>query len=49
MNDHEDNRPVGAMGKLRGMKVLTWVTIISLLVLTLGGTIILFVLQAIGN
>ncbi len=37
------------MGKLRGMKVLTWVTIISLLVLTLGGTVILFILQAIGS
>ncbi len=49
MNDREDNSPVGAMGKLRGMKVLTWLTIISLLVLTLGGTIILFILQAIGN
>lgn len=31
------------------MKVLTWVTIISLLLLTLGGTIILFIVQAIGN
>ena len=49
MNDHEDNRPVGTMGKLRGMKVLTWVLIVSLLVLTLGGTIILFVIQSIGN
>lgn len=49
MNDHEDNSPVGAMGRLRSMKVLTWVTIISLLLLTLGGTIILFIVQAIGN
>jgi hypothetical protein len=49
MNDHEDNSPVGTMGKLRSKKILVWVTIVSLLILTLGGTIILFVLQAIGS
>jgi hypothetical protein len=49
MNDHEDHSPVGTMGKLRSKKILVWVTIVSLLILTLGGTIILFVLQAIGS
>lgn len=49
MDDHEDHSPVGTMGKLRTKKVLTWVTIISLLVLTLGGTVILFFLQSVGN
>ena len=49
MNDREDNSPVGAMGRLRSKKVLTCVTIISLLLLTLGGTIFLFIVQAIGN
>lgn len=42
MSNDEDTSPVGFMGKLRSMKVLTWVVIVSLLILTLGGSAILF-------
>ena len=41
-DDDYDSRPVGFLGKLRNAKVLTWVVIVSLLVLTLGGTLIGF-------
>jgi hypothetical protein len=40
-----DSRPVGFLGKLRNMKVLTWVLIVGLLALTIGGSAILFILQ----
>ena len=42
MSKDDDTSPVGFMGKLRNMKGLTWLVIISLLILTLGGTLILF-------
>jgi hypothetical protein len=40
-----NSAPVGTMGKLRNMKGLTWVLIFALLALTLGGTIILFIVE----
>lgn len=43
MSDYDD-RPVGFMGKLRGMKLITWALIIGLVGLTVGGTTLLFVL-----
>lgn len=43
MSDHDD-RPVGFLGKLRSMKVITWVLIIGLVAITLSGTALLFVL-----
>ncbi|MDX2025632.1 hypothetical protein [Microcella sp.] len=43
MSDHDD-RPVGFLGKLRSMKLITWVLIIGLVGLTLSGTTLLFVL-----
>jgi hypothetical protein len=43
MSDHDD-RPVGFMGKLRSMKIITWVLIIGLVAITLSGTTLLFVL-----
>ena len=33
------------MGKLRGMKVITWVLIIGLILLATGGTVIAFIFQ----
>ncbi len=43
MSDHDD-RPVGFLGKLRSMKLITWVLIIGLVAITLSGTTLLFVL-----
>lgn len=43
MSDH-DERPVGFMGRVRTMKVLTWVLILGLIGLTVSGTTLLFVL-----
>ncbi|MEN9620571.1 MAG: hypothetical protein RL499_764 [Actinomycetota bacterium] len=43
MSDHDD-RPVGFLGKLRSMKLITWVLIIGLIGITLSGTTLLFVL-----
>ena len=43
MSDHDD-RPVGFMGKVRTMKLVTWVLIIGLVGLTVSGTTLLFVL-----
>lgn len=41
MSDNDDDsRPVGFLGKLRNAKVLTWVLIIGLLALTIGGSTI---------
>lgn len=44
MSDH-DERPVGFMGRVRTMKVVTWALIIGLVGLTVGGTTLLFVLM----
>ncbi|MGV8969924.1 MAG: hypothetical protein ACOH1J_05695 [Microbacteriaceae bacterium] len=46
MNDdfEEETGPVGFMGKLRGLKVITWLLIIGLVALTVGGTSVLFIL-----
>ena len=41
-DDDYDSRPVGFLGKMRNAKVLTWVLIVALLALTLGGTLIAF-------
>jgi hypothetical protein len=43
MSDH-DERPVGFMGRVRNMKVLTWLLIVGLVGLTIGGTSLLFIL-----
>lgn len=43
MSDH-DERPVGFMGRVRNMKVLTWLLIVGLVGLTVGGTSLLFIL-----
>jgi hypothetical protein len=40
-----DSRPVGFLGKLRNMRVLTWILIIGLLALTIGGSTILFLIE----
>lgn len=42
MTDHDD-RPVGFLGRVRSMKIITWVLIIGLVGLTLSGTSLLFV------
>lgn len=42
MSDH-DERPVGFMGRVRTMKILTWLLIIGLIGLTIGGTSLLFI------
>lgn len=47
MNDR-NSQPVGTMGKLRNMKGLTWVLIFALLALTIGGTVILFIVQTLN-
>ena len=46
-DDDYDRRPVGFLGWLRNRKALTWIVIIGLVALTLGGTAILFTAQAI--
>ncbi len=45
MSDDYDSRPVGFMGKLRNKKVITWVVIISLIVLTLGAGTVYAIVQ----
>lgn len=41
-DDDYDSRPVGLFGRLRNAKVLTWVLIIGILALTIGGSAIFF-------
>jgi len=43
MSDYDD-RPVGFMGRVRNMKLLTWVLIIGLVAATVSGATVLFVL-----
>jgi len=45
MSDDDDTGPVGFMGKIRGMKAITWVLIIGLVALAIGGTSIIFIVQ----
>ena len=45
MGDQEDSGPVGFMGMVRGMKVITWVLIIGVILLATGGTVFSFILQ----
>ena len=45
MSDDYDDRPVGFLGKLRSKKVITWVVIISLVVLTVGAGTIFAIVQ----
>lgn len=45
MTDDDDYRPVGFLGKLRNARVLTWVLIIGLIALTVGGASIVFLVQ----
>ncbi len=42
---NEDSSPVGFLGKLRDQKWLAWLTVGALVVLTLGGAIVLWVLE----
>lgn len=44
-DDDYDRRPVGFMGKIRGLKALTWVLILSLVAITVGATTLLFLFQ----
>jgi len=44
-DDDYGHRPVGFLGNLRGMKGLTWVLIIGVVALTVGGAALLFLLQ----
>jgi len=46
MSEHDD-RPVGFLGRIRSMRVITWVLIVGLVALTLSGTTLLFLL--LGN
>ena len=45
MDDDSGNRPVGFLGKLRGMKGLTWVLIIAVVAITIGATTLLLLFQ----
>lgn len=45
MSDDYDSRPVGFLGKLRSRKVITWVVIIALIVLTVGAGTIVAIIQ----
>ncbi len=45
MSDDYDSRPVGFMGKLRNKKAITWVVVISLIVLTVGAGTIYAIVQ----
>lgn len=42
--NNDSNHPVGFMGRVRSMKVVTWLLIIGLVGLTVSGTTLLFVL-----
>lgn len=44
-DDDDDNSPVGFLGRLRNAKALTWVLIIGLLALTVGGTTLFVLFQ----
>lgn len=46
-DDYERN-PVGLFGRLRNQKALTWVVIIGLVALTIGGSAIVFFFQTAG-
>lgn len=43
--DDEDTSPVGFLGRLRTFKALTWILIVGLLALTVGGTTIFVLFQ----
>ena len=47
-DDDYDTNPVGLFGRLRNMKALTWIVIIGLLALTIGGSAIIFFVQSLG-
>ncbi len=44
-NDDYDTGPVGFLGKLRGKKTLTWVLIIGLALITVGGSSLVLLFQ----
>lgn len=44
-DDDYDRNPVGFLGWLRNRKGLTWIVIIGLVLLTVGGSAILFFVQ----
>ncbi len=48
MSNEDETGPVGFLGKVRGMKVISWVLIIGLILLATGGTVIAFILQSLG-
>jgi len=45
-DDDYDRRPVGFLGWLRARKGLAWIVIIALVVLTVGASAIVFIVQA---
>lgn len=46
MDNDEDTTPVGLFGRLRNAKGLTWLVIIALIVLTVGASTVLFIVQS---
>ena len=47
--DDEGEGPVGFLGRVRERKGIVWITIIALVVLTVGGTTIDQLAQALGG
>ena len=43
--DDNDGRPIGFLGKVRSMKVLTWVLIFAIVAVTAGATTFLILIQ----
>ncbi|MCY7411735.1 MAG: hypothetical protein LH471_01640 [Salinibacterium sp.] len=48
MSEDDDSRPVGFLGRIRRMKAITWLLIVGLVGLAIGGTSIIFTLQSLG-
>lgn len=48
-DDDYDSRPVGFLGWLRHRKGLAWIVIIGLVLLTVGGSALLFFAQLAGS
>jgi hypothetical protein len=48
-DDDYDRNPVGFLGWLRNRKAIVWVVIIGLILLTVGGTTIVFFVQQVAT
>ena len=46
LDEDYSRNPVGVFGRLRNMKGLVWVVIISLVVLTVGASTVVFLIQS---